>query len=250
MMMIDIHDDGDAPFIIICTSRYTGEVGDLIVGRITIVDSKRWKVDIASHRDAVLQLSSINLPDGVQRMRTYDDQLSMRTLFIENDLISAEIQNINSDGIISLHARSLKYGKLENGQLIVVPSVLIRRLPQHYISLSYGIDVIIGLNGYIWISRTIPEEWKTMNDGDIDDVLDEMAPLAETLQRIRVKHRETSLTYDERLKVVRTRNSINALMKARHHISPDNIEAVYSRSMQLNLSPMVYSTYYYCFYLI
>lgn len=228
--------------------RYTGEVGDLIVGRITTVDSKRWKVDIASHRDAVLQLSSINLPDGVQRMRTYDDQLSMRTLFVENDLISAEIQNINSDGISSLHARSLKYGKLENGQLIVVPSVLIRRLPQHYVSLSYGIDVIIGLNGYVWISRTIPEEWKNIS-GDIDDVLDEMAPLAETLQRIRVKHRETSLTYDERLKVARTRNTINALAKVRHHITPDNIEAVYARSMELNLSPMVQHPLTLCTYL-
>ena len=223
--------------------RYTGQVGDLIVGRITTVDSKRWKVDLASHRDAVLQLSSINLPDGVQRMRTYDDQLSMRTLFIENDLISAEIQNINSDCIISLHARSLKYGKLENGQLIIVPSVLIRRLPQHYVSLSYGIDVIIGLNGYVWISRTIPDEWKAMGDDSDYGVMDEMAPLAETLQRIRVKHRDTSLTYDERLKVARTRNVINALAKARCHISPDNIEAAYSRSIDLNLSPMVYSIY-------
>jgi exosome complex RNA-binding protein Rrp4 len=31
---------------------------------------------------------------GVQRMRTTEDQLQMRTLFTECDLISAEIQNI------------------------------------------------------------------------------------------------------------------------------------------------------------
>ena len=56
-------------------------VGDLIVGRISSVDSKRWKVDIHAQKDAMLQLSSVNLPGGVQRMRTYEDQLQMRTLF-------------------------------------------------------------------------------------------------------------------------------------------------------------------------
>ena len=102
----------------------------------------------------------MNLPGGVQRVRTYEDQLQMKTLFKENDLISAEIQNISSDGVVSLHTRSLKYGKLENGQLIIVPSILVKRLPQHYISLPIGIDIILGKNGYIWITRSIPEEWK------------------------------------------------------------------------------------------
>lgn len=59
----------------------------MIVGRIRTVDLKKWKVDIAGQRDAVLHLSAVNLPGGVQRMRTYEDQLSMRTLFAENDLV-------------------------------------------------------------------------------------------------------------------------------------------------------------------
>jgi exosome complex component RRP4 len=40
-----------------------GEVGDLVVGRITSVESKRWKADICAQKDASLQLSSVNLPD-------------------------------------------------------------------------------------------------------------------------------------------------------------------------------------------
>lgn len=36
----------------------------------------------------MLQLASVNLPGGVQRMRTYEDQLQMRSLYTENDLIS------------------------------------------------------------------------------------------------------------------------------------------------------------------
>ena len=127
-----------------CLIRYSGEVGDLVVGRISTVDSKRWKVDINAQKDGILHLSSVTLPGGVQRMRTYEDQLQMRALFAEQDLVCAEVQSINSEGIASLHSRSLKYGKLENGQMISVSASLIRRLPQHYVSLPFGIDVILG----------------------------------------------------------------------------------------------------------
>eukprot|EP01084_Bolivina_argentea_P116714 207324_1 len=75
-------------------SRYIGEVGDLVVGRITEVGSKRWKVNIGAHQDAVLQLSSVNLPSGVHRIRTQKDELEMRQLFVEADLISAEVQQV------------------------------------------------------------------------------------------------------------------------------------------------------------
>ena len=42
--------------------RYIGEVGDLVVGRITALESKRWKADICAQKDANLMLSSVNLP--------------------------------------------------------------------------------------------------------------------------------------------------------------------------------------------
>lgn len=45
-------------------SRYNGEVGDVIVGRITEVQQKRWKVDTNSRLDSLLLLSSVNLPGG------------------------------------------------------------------------------------------------------------------------------------------------------------------------------------------
>ena len=66
-------------------NHYGGEVGDLVVGRISQVEGKRWKVNIGGQRDAVLQLSSVNLPDGEQRMRTHEDQMQMRSLFEEYD---------------------------------------------------------------------------------------------------------------------------------------------------------------------
>jgi exosome complex component RRP4 len=46
----------------------------------------------------------------------------------EGDLIiSAEVQNIYNDGSLSLHTRSLKYGKLGKGGMVQVIPSLVRR---------------------------------------------------------------------------------------------------------------------------
>jgi exosome complex RNA-binding protein Rrp4 len=52
-----------------------------------------------SSQDAALLLSAVILPDGMQRIRGYEDQLQMRSFFQENDVISAEVQNIMVRGI-------------------------------------------------------------------------------------------------------------------------------------------------------
>ncbi|KAF8836832.1 hypothetical protein BDN67DRAFT_973681 [Paxillus ammoniavirescens] len=138
-------------------ARYTAEVGDLVVGRITEVQPRRWKVDANSRQDAVLMLSSVNLPGGVQRRKLESDELQMRTFFEEGDLLVAEVQAFFSDGAMSLHTRSLKYGKLRNGQLVVVPPILVQRLKSHFIALPCGVDLILGLNGYIWVSKHVKD---------------------------------------------------------------------------------------------
>ena len=93
-------------------SKYVGEVGDVVVGRVTEVQKKRWKVDTSSRLDSILLISSINLPGGELRRRNAEDEQSMRKLLCEEDLVSAEVQNVFADGSLSLHTRSLKYGKL------------------------------------------------------------------------------------------------------------------------------------------
>lgn len=45
-------------------SRYTGEIGDVVIGRIVEVQQKRWKVETNSRLDSILLLSSVNLPGG------------------------------------------------------------------------------------------------------------------------------------------------------------------------------------------
>lgn len=97
-------------------SRYFPEVGDVVVGRVVeVVPSQRWRVDINSRCIATLALAAVNLPGGVQRKRTEEDALHMRSILKEGDLITAEIQAINSDNVPLLHARSSRYGKLTQG---------------------------------------------------------------------------------------------------------------------------------------
>ncbi|OCB86521.1 hypothetical protein A7U60_g6416 [Sanghuangporus baumii] len=129
------------------------------------VAARRWKVDANARQDAVLMLSSVNLPGGIQRRKLESDELQMRNFFEEGDLLVAEVQAFFADGAMSLHTRSLKYGKLRNGQLITVPPVLIRRLKSHFISLPCGVDLILGLNGYVWVSKHVTEREREGEEG-------------------------------------------------------------------------------------
>lgn len=145
-------------------ARYTPEIGDLVVGRIIEVQSKRWRVDVGAPVLAGLPLSAINLPGGILRKRTETDELQIRTFFSEGDLLVAEVQSLYQDGSASLHTRSLKYGKLRNGVFMSVSGTgggggVVRARRQVWtIDTVHGggkVDVILGVNGYIWISKHV-----------------------------------------------------------------------------------------------
>lgn len=133
--------------------KYIPDVGDIVVGRIMSVDHNRWKVDINSYQHSNLLLTAINLPGGEQRRRSEEDTVNMREYFKENDIISAEVQSLNShDGSIFLQTRNMKYGKLMNGFYIKINHNLIKRMKNHFLNLeNINVSVILGNNGYIWI---------------------------------------------------------------------------------------------------
>ncbi|CAH9136413.1 unnamed protein product [Cuscuta epithymum] len=146
-------------------ARYKPEVGDIIVGRVIEVVSKRWRLEINSTQDAVLMLSSMNLPDGLQRRRTAVDELNMRSFFEENDVVCAEVRGFQRDGSLQLQARSQKYGKLEKGQLLIVSPYLVKKRKQHFHHLEqYGIDLILGCNGFIWVGEHVDLKDDTSDD--------------------------------------------------------------------------------------
>jgi exosome complex component RRP4 len=73
-------------------TRYTPEIGDIVVGRITEVAMKRWKIDVSAKQDAMLLLSSVNLPGGVQRRKNEADELQMRQFFSEGDALVVKLE--------------------------------------------------------------------------------------------------------------------------------------------------------------
>jgi len=134
---------------------YKPDIGDVVVARVVQVQKGAWTCDINSYQHAVLKLASISLPSGEQRRRSEEDQLAMRSFFKENDLISAEVQQVGSqDGKITLQMRP-KNGKLFNGFMFRVDANFVRRQKLHMHDLTEygapGVSIIIGMNGYIWV---------------------------------------------------------------------------------------------------
>ncbi|KAI7824874.1 hypothetical protein BC939DRAFT_396424 [Gamsiella multidivaricata] len=202
-------------------TRYTGEIGDVVVGRITEVAQKRWKVDVNARLDAILMLSSVNLPGGVQRRKQESDELQMRNFFMEGDLVVAELQTFFADGAYSLHTRSLKYGKLRNGSFISVSPALVQRCKSHFHALPCGVDLILGLNGYIWVSAHVPQN------------LDEI----DTEQVYSNKNKE-DITLADREAIARVVNCIRALAQEFIFINDTIISFAYEASLQYTLKDM------------
>eukprot|EP00753_Platysulcus_tardus_P014295 PLAT4313.1.p1 GENE.PLAT4313.1~~PLAT4313.1.p1 ORF type:complete len:338 (+),score=159.87 PLAT4313.1:124-1137(+) len=208
-------------------TRYVGEVGDVVIGRIAEVGEKRWRVDVGGLQFATLLLSSINLPGGVQRQRTYEDQLRIREFYAESDLVCAEVKKVSDEGSVSLHTRNFKYGKLQNGQFVQVPAGLIRRLKQHMHTLPCGVDIILGANGAVWISSFTFRRPSERKDGELE--------VAEEVERRRKLHAESVIDAETREIISRVRNSVVALAESFIAIHPESIMAVYSDSLTYGL---------------
>ena len=252
----DDNDDDDAPRTLVSTtagvvervnklvsvrplrSRYGPETGDVVLGRVKSIAGKRWKLDINARQEGVLQLSAVHLPGNVQRRRNDVDELNMRGLYAEDDVVSAEVQSVYSDGAAALHTRSLKYGALKRGQLVCVTANLIKRLPQHFhrlkmdeydgdagdvlVSGANDVEVLLGCNGFVWVG----------------------APSAATAPRETEIRREPSATTDnatdddsamhpaQRENVSRIANAIRALAELFLTISPTSILDVFKASKE------------------
>uniref|UniRef100_A0A2M4AUY3 Exosome complex component RRP4 n=1 Tax=Anopheles triannulatus TaxID=58253 RepID=A0A2M4AUY3_9DIPT len=199
--------------------RYVGEIGDVVVARVTEVQEKRWKVDTNSRLDSVLLLSSVNLPGGELRRRGAEDEKQMRKYLQEGDLISAEVQNVHSDGVLSLHTRSLKYGKLAQGILVKVFPSLIRRRKTHFHNLPCGASIILGNNGFIWISPILNSEGEesggfTQNLGDV-------------------------VTQEDRETVARLKNCILGLANCKMMLYDTSILYAYEESMKYEVQELL-----------
>lgn len=202
-------------------SRYAGNIGDVVIGRILEIGSKRWRVDCNSRQDAALLLSSIHLPGAIQRRRSESDELQMRSFFAECEVVVAEVQTIYHDGALGIHTRSLKYGKLVTGELITVHSSLIQRSRTHFFVFSWNVEVILGLNGFVWVGK--PRQ----------------TPAEQNLEEIYSSKLDEKLTKTDREAIARTRNCIICLDKCFRSISQESILRAYELSQSLSVSDIL-----------
>lgn len=218
-------------------ARYTPEIGDLVIGRVVEVQSRRWKVDVAAPLLANLLLSSINLPGGVLRRRTSVDELNMRAFFGEGELVVAEVQSLFQDGSASLHTRSLKYGKLRNGSFLSVTGMGggagVVRAKRQIFTLPTAhkggdVDVILGVNGYIWISRHVLEATSqaTQNPG--------VNNLSETTGSSMYSQQNDDISPETRRQIARVTGCIRALIGGGVKVDEETVRKAYEFSLELD----------------
>lgn len=156
---------------------------------------------------------------GELRRRSAEDEQMMRKFLQEGDLVSAEVQNVHSDGSLSLHTRSLKYGKLAQGILVKVFPSLIKRCKTHFHNLACGASVILGNNGFIWISPTI--------NTDVEGSGGFAQNLSEPVAR------------SDREVIVRLRNCILALAQCKMMLFDTSIQYAYDESLKYDVDELL-----------
>ncbi|KIV96139.1 hypothetical protein PV10_00043 [Exophiala mesophila] len=222
-------------------ARYNPEIGDLVVGRIVEVQKNRWKVDVAAPLLAQLPLSSINLPGGVLRRRTTADELQMRNYFQEGDLLVAEVQQVGgNDGTASLHTRSLKYGKLRNGTFLAVSGTgggggVVRSRRQVF-TINGGIqgggdvDVILGVNGYIWLSKHVEGDQDTKTAGGVS-----ISNLDDVVSSVIYSSQNDDISEGTRREIARLSECIKVLAEHGVRVDEDTVSKSYEAAVDADM---------------
>lgn len=169
-----------------------------------------------SRQDATLLLSSIHLPGAIQRRKSESDELQMRSFYGEGEIICAEVQSIFHDGGLGVHTRNLNYGKLVTGELLCVQTGLIRRSRSHFHVFEWGVEVILGVNGYVWVGKPRRSPDQQDLDAIYSSALDEVSP-------------------ELRQAIARTRNCLVAMNLAMLPIDEEAIRRVYQAALSLLL---------------
>ncbi|CAJ2660648.1 unnamed protein product [Trifolium pratense] len=214
-------------------SRYKPEDGDIVIRRVVEVAQKCWRLDINCSQNAYLMLSAMNMPDGVQRRRTAVDELNMRRIFEEGDVICAEVRRSQHDDI-HLQARSQKYGKLNAGQLLTVAPYLVKRQKQHFHHLEkFDVDLILGCNGFVWVGEHV-EARDVMVEDPVN--LSDPQVLIPNENSVSLEEQDKNYTaLETRNYICRAANAVRVLSTLGFTITLESIKEVIDLSISANL---------------
>ena len=204
---------------------YCPEVSDVLIARVVEISGSRWKCHIGSTQLATLLLSNTANPGGVQKRKDKEDELTMRMLFTEGDLLIAEVQRLQNEGV-SLQIRNKnKFGRIDKpGQLIIVSHYLIEKLKTHFHTFKrIGVSLVLGMNGWVWICPSeYTQHWifTTSIDESNDDIIS---------NTISIK--------DARINVARMANCIKLLNTFGLSIHPKILELSFKLTIDNSIIP-------------
>ncbi|HDZ36120.1 MAG TPA: RNA-binding protein [Thermococcus sp.] len=133
---------------------YIPEVGDNVIGKIVDVRFSNWTVDIGAPYQAGLRVQ-----DAVEE-RIDLAKTDLRRIFDIGDIIYAKIKAYNEINQIDLTTKGMPFkgGPLRGGQLVeITPSKVPRLIGKggsmiNLIKKLTGTRIIVGQNGWVWVS--------------------------------------------------------------------------------------------------
>ncbi|RNF26962.1 putative exosome complex exonuclease, putative,ribosomal RNA processing protein 4 [Trypanosoma conorhini] len=200
------------------STRYHPEIGDIVIGRVKEISGNRWRIDICAYQEAVMLLSNATEPGGILRRRGRSDELTMRNIFDQDELVVAEVQRISPEGVVSLHTRSGdKYGRLTGfGVLVLVSPALVKRVKHHFLVVDVlPVSILLGTNGMIWVAPEMEKREGTESASCFSEQTD----------------------VDVRRSVARVANCIKVMNCARLPIFAKTIDACVKASIDVGLGP-------------
>uniref|UniRef100_A0A2N9II35 Uncharacterized protein n=1 Tax=Fagus sylvatica TaxID=28930 RepID=A0A2N9II35_FAGSY len=215
--------------------RYKPEVGDIIVGRVSEVAQKRWRLDIHYSQDAVLMLSSMNLPDGIQLHLDFTSLIDRdgERLWM-NSTCAVFLKRTMLFALKSVVSSMMAYTSKQEVRSMASSSYLVKRRKQHFHHVEqYGVDLILGCNGFIWVGEHVEAK---------DDMVEDQVSKPEQ-QNIKSNKNSVSLEEQERTytpietrqNICRIANAVRVLSILGFNITIEVILETRNLSSSLNL---------------
>jgi exosome complex component RRP4 len=156
----------------------------------------------------------------VQRRKTEEDEQRMKLYLSEGFNLLSEIKSVNyEEKMISLHVRTEKFGKLENGFLVPVNNCLVNKMKTAFHYLDGEILVVFAVNGFIWIQES-DSKLKTTKMGGFKDPSE---------NEIVEESGNDSSESDNITKIIVLKNIIECLNRLFVVISPETVFGVYRK---------------------
>lgn len=144
------------------------------------------------------------------------------------------------DGAASLHTRSLKYGKLRNGVFLSVTGTggggVVRSRRQVWtVQAANGggeVDVVLGVNGYIWICKHVGGELVEGKGGRDVGVGMGVNNLEERVGEGMYENRNESIGQETRREIARLSGCVRALVEGGCRVDEEMVMRAYEASLE------------------